>query len=130
MLRIAPPQGPPPPGPPTDGPPGPPPDAGGGGLPPQLLAMLGQGGGGGGMPPPKYDTQKTTQEISGYLGPESGPFACGNCIHFEDPGSCGLVAGAIDPQGCCNLFESGNDQGAPDDAGGEPPPEGDPGVQQ
>lgn len=94
MLRIGqPPQAPPPP------------DAG---PDPEMLAQLMQGGQDAppDQAPSKLDAQKTTQAISGYLGPESGPFQCGNCIHFEDPGSCGLVAGPIDPQGCCNLFES------------------------
>lgn len=67
---------------------------------------------------PRYDIQKTTQAISGYLGPESGPFACKFCKHFEDPNSCGLVAGNIDPDACCNLYEQSADaNGSEDDDG-------------
>lgn len=38
-----------------------------------------------------------------YMGPEHGPFRCGRCVHFR-AGACELVAGQIDPNGCCNLF--------------------------
>jgi hypothetical protein len=70
---------------------------------------------------------QTTQQISGYMGPESGPFECEHCIHFQAPGSCEIVAGDIDPEGCCNLFEpqqgkdsddeSAEEAGHPDVAG-------------
>ena len=42
---------------------------------------------------------------AGYLGPEEGPFVCGNCVFYGDH-SCQIVAGEIDPEGCCNLFTS------------------------
>ena len=44
---------------------------------------------------------------AGYLGPEEGPFVCGNCVFYGDQ-TCSLVAGPIDPEGCCNLFTSAN----------------------
>ncbi len=47
---------------------------------------------------------KLTKVISGYLPPEKGPFECENCIYFKLPQSCQLVAGSIDPEGCCNLY--------------------------
>ena len=43
---------------------------------------------------------------AGYLGPEHGPFMCSNCVYFEDPRSCHIVSGDIDPNGCCNLIVS------------------------
>lgn len=44
--------------------------------------------------------------IAGYKGPEQGPFACSNCIHFREDGSCEIIAGPVDPEGVCNLFTS------------------------
>jgi len=41
-----------------------------------------------------------------YMGSESGPFECQNCEYFKAPSSCELVAGNIDPKGCCSLFET------------------------
>jgi hypothetical protein len=41
-------------------------------------------------------------EAARYFGPES---RCAGCIHFMDPGTCEIVAGPIDPQGVCVLFE-------------------------
>jgi hypothetical protein len=120
MLRIMPPGGLPP-GPPL-GPGGPPPP----GLPPGAP----QPPDGQGLAPgkPKFDIQKVTQPVSGYMGPEMGPFECEHCHHFEDPGSCNIVSGAIDPHGCCNLFEKNDDQenGLEPDDGGSPPPLGPP----
>lgn len=44
--------------------------------------------------------------IAGYQGPENGPFKCGNCMYFsqDQPNTCHIVAGAIEAEGCCNLF--------------------------
>jgi len=47
---------------------------------------------------------KLTKVVSGYLPPEKGPFECEHCIYFKSPHSCQLVAGSIDPEGCCNLY--------------------------
>jgi hypothetical protein len=60
------------------------------------------------------DKGQTDKQTAGYMGPESGPFQCGNCTHFsgQEQGSCDIVAGSIDPEGCCNLFHSRNAKGA------------------
>lgn len=58
---------------------------------------------------------QTTQQIAGYMGPENGPFECGNCTHFQGPSSCDLVAGKIDEDGCCNLFTPGGNDPDSDD---------------
>lgn len=52
-------------------------------------------------------SDKMDQDSAGYLGPDSGPFRCGNCLNFRD-GLCTKVSGDIDADGCCNLFESAN----------------------
>lgn len=49
---------------------------------------------------------QATKQASGYLPPADGPFQCAHCQHFHAPGSCELVAGAIAPMGCCNLYAS------------------------
>lgn len=41
-----------------------------------------------------------------YLYGDQGPFLCGHCAHFIQPAACRLVAGQIDPHGCCNLYDS------------------------
>jgi hypothetical protein len=41
--------------------------------------------------------------------PEHGPFTCSNCVYFQDGGACQIVAGQIDPNGCCNLFTTMQD---------------------
>src|SRR6266850_7762166 len=46
-----------------------------------------------------------------YMQPDQGPFKCGNCSHFQDPNSCEIVSGNIEPEGCCNLFASGTTEG-------------------
>lgn len=74
-------------------------------------------------PKPRYDAQKVSLKVSGYMGPDQGPFECQGCEHWEDQGdgksgSCEIVSGSIDPHGCCNLFEKGvsqdDDQDAPE----------------
>lgn len=49
---------------------------------------------------------KVPQIAAGYLGAEYGPFACKNCVFFENPGSCSIVDGTIDPDACCNNYTS------------------------
>jgi len=39
-----------------------------------------------------------------YLDSRFGPFECQNCCYFNQPDSCSVVAGNIDPLGVCNLF--------------------------
>lgn len=42
-----------------------------------------------------------------YFGPEEGPFMCGHCEYFKD-GFCRneQVQAHVDFAGCCNLYES------------------------
>lgn len=47
---------------------------------------------------------KLSQERVVYMGPESGPFRCDNCVYWSAPNACNLVDGDIDPGGICNLF--------------------------
>lgn len=53
------------------------------------------------------DSDKSSPDEAGYQPPEQGPFHCAGCIHFHGPSSCELVAGSIDPEGCCNLYHKG-----------------------
>ena len=48
--------------------------------------------------------------IAGYMGAEYGPFECQRCVHWLAPNACQVVAGNIDPQGCCNVFTPGQEQ--------------------
>jgi len=41
--------------------------------------------------------------VARYLGPDA---ICQNCIHFLEPNTCEIVAGQIEPQGRCSLFEA------------------------
>ena len=41
-----------------------------------------------------------------YMYSDQGPFMCSNCAFFEMPNACLKVAGEIDPEGCCNLFQN------------------------
>jgi hypothetical protein len=55
---------------------------------------------------------------SGYARPEFGPFECENCQHFQAPNQCNHpevesdpeVNGQVDPEGCCNLFQSAHNE--------------------
>ena len=53
----------------------------------------------------RFSAQMVSPMVAGYKGPELGPFACGNCEHWNEDGSCDIVAGPIHPEGVCNLFE-------------------------
>lgn len=44
--------------------------------------------------------------------------SCGDCLHFQPPSGCELVAGNIDPAATCDLFEVGSS--GPGDAAAEP----------
>ncbi len=46
-----------------------------------------------------------------YMGPEKGPFKCGHCEYFQSPSQCQKVAGMIDANGCCNLYQMGSGSG-------------------
>lgn len=50
------------------------------------------------------------QQNAGYMGPENGPFECQNCGFFNEPNSCEVVTGSIDPKGCCNNYTPDKDQ--------------------
>lgn len=51
-----------------------------------------------------------SQERAGYMTPDQGPFMCGNCVHFSEPSSCNLVAGEVEAEGVCDLFEPSGGQ--------------------
>ena len=53
-----------------------------------------------------------------YMGPDQGPFKCGNCEYFQAPNSCQKVQGPIESEGCCNLYEKGPATAAPSSLGG------------
>jgi hypothetical protein len=59
------------------------------------------------------------KDTAGYLGPEDGPFMCKNCTYYgrQAEGTCAIVAGHIDPEGCCNLFTNAGEQNMPEDGG-------------
>jgi len=63
--------------------------------------------------------------IAGYMGPEYGPFQCQHCVHFLQPNACQVVAGDIDPEGCCNIFtpSSDNEQAEPQGQPESPEPQ-------
>lgn len=69
------------------------------------------------------DGQKVPQANAGYQGPEQGPFECGACKFFVEPGSCMLVAGAIDEHACCNNFTSAHASSSAEDADQAPTPD-------
>jgi hypothetical protein len=129
-----PPQGPPPQaGPPQGGPPMPPPGAGGppppGAPNPAIIALMkakmaAGAGAGGPKVHSKYDVDKVSPETSGYMGPDKGPFECGNCVHFMAPGSCQIVAGDIEEDGCCNLFNPSGKESGEQEPGDESEPGG------
>lgn len=60
------------------------------------------------MPPLKLNQRKLSQDDPTvvYMGRDKGPFMCAHCEYFRGPGSCTKVKGSIDPEGCCNLYES------------------------
>jgi len=48
-----------------------------------------------------------------YMSGNESPFRCGHCEYYVTPRACRLVAGDIDPDGCCSLYEKapeGQDQ--------------------
>ena len=49
---------------------------------------------------------KTSQQAAGYQNTPSGGNRCGNCVKFQPPAACRIVAGRISPQGWCRLFFS------------------------
>jgi Putative phage serine protease XkdF len=51
-----------------------------------------------------------------YMDPESGPFECNNCVHFDPKGYCEIVSGSIQAEGCCNLYNPGAKRAKPEAA--------------
>lgn len=50
-------------------------------------------------------TGRVSQESARYFGPE---YRCAGCVHFTEgaeTGECEIVAGPIDPDGVCSLFD-------------------------
>jgi hypothetical protein len=81
------------------------------------------------------EPQASGTKMTGYCGPEDGPFECENCTYYQDPGQCSnpqvqrdpQVRGKVDPEGCCNLFSSaGNGENESKEIG---EPEGDYGME-
>jgi hypothetical protein len=69
----------------------------------------------------RFSMDKVPQPNAGYMGPENGPFKCGNCDFFDPTDSdCHVVAGKVDAEGCCNMFTKlgahQNDEGEEPDA--------------
>lgn len=53
-------------------------------------------------------------DVAGYKDPDEGPFACGNCAHFDGTNTCEILSEPVEPEGLCNLFtraESNQDDG-------------------
>lgn len=44
---------------------------------------------------------------------------CAHCEYFKGPSSCAKVEGYIDPEGCCNLYESADEDEPEEDEEGE-----------
>jgi hypothetical protein len=54
---------------------------------------------------PDLDDKKLKKYMVVYMGPDKGPFKCGNCERFSAPNSCSIVEGAVEAEGCCDLFD-------------------------
>jgi hypothetical protein len=62
--------------------------------------------------------QQDGTAASGYATPDLGPFECENCMKFSPPNQCQdprvqqdpEVQGQVDPQGCCNFFQSAHNE--------------------
>lgn len=82
---------------------------------------------GSGMP------QQDGTDASGYATPDLGPFECENCTKFQPPNLCGdprvqqdpEVQGQVDPQGCCNFFQSAHNETQEEEHGDAAPISGD-----
>lgn len=47
---------------------------------------------------------KSPQQAAGYQSQGNGNQRCGNCLHFQPPSACRIVAGNISPAGWCRLY--------------------------
>ena len=62
---------------------------------------------------------------SGYADPELGPFECENCTKFQPPTQCQdprvqqdpEVQGQVEPEGCCNFFQSAHNESQAEEHG-------------
>lgn len=57
-----------------------------------------------------------------YRAAETPGNACGACVHFQPPSACELVAGQIDANATCDLFEPAGGGGAVGGSPAAPPP--------
>ena len=57
-----------------------------------------------------------------YRAAETPEMSCGGCVHFDGEAACDLVAGNIDAQGTCDLFEPAPATPAVPAAQPSPPP--------
>lgn len=82
------------------------------------------------VPAPDND-EGIGSKLTGYAPPNMGPFSCSNCVHFDGSGSCDNqqvvadpeVNGAVEADGCCNLFNPSKGDNDADDAGASPEPQ-------
>ena len=47
---------------------------------------------------------KVSQKAVAYRGAPNGKARCVNCIYWQAPAACKLVAGVISPNGWCNIY--------------------------
>ena len=47
---------------------------------------------------------KSPQQSAGYQDRPSGAQRCDNCMHFQPPAACKVVAGRISPAGWCRIY--------------------------
>jgi hypothetical protein len=47
---------------------------------------------------------KMPQKASGYQDTPKGAAKCSNCMHFQAPAACAIVAGKISPEGWCRFY--------------------------
>jgi hypothetical protein len=72
-------------------------------------------------PQKRFSVQKLDPAIVVYKTSDMGPFVCSNCQHWEEPNSCGIVQGEIDPEGVCCVYtppepeEQGGELGVPEE---------------
>jgi hypothetical protein len=47
---------------------------------------------------------KSAQQTAGYQDHPNGTERCANCLNFQPPSSCKVVAGRISPDGWCRIY--------------------------
>jgi hypothetical protein len=55
--------------------------------------------------PPAQTADKISQADAQYQPTPKGMFSCGVCTFFIKPDACKVVAGAVNPNGWCKLFD-------------------------